>query len=215
MLDARPRRHPRTAGRTTGVDAGALTRWLASRTRPDEVGRRRLAMLLRWPLEDLDRIVGPAARPQAAPATVRWPRAGTLLQQRRHTLKLSRQTVASAAGVLAERLERWENGLSRPRVHLRAGLAQALQLRPGALAHILDADAPPDRRLHRIPQLAELRRVRGLTQKQLADLVGVTQSEISSWERRGVRSRDRPALSSQLRIDLRILLTHTDAEQPR
>lgn len=198
-----------TLAAAVGVNAGSLTRWLSGKTRPDEVGRRRLAVLLDWPLGELDRIVGVRATPPAAPEPIRWPRAGQLLLQRRQVLHLTRQAVAAAAGVDPMRLERWEQGLSRPRRRFRPGLAAALQLKPAALEHMLFADTPPDRRLHRIPQLQHLRRVRGLTQKELAAMLGVSQSDVSSFERRGVRGRDLPALSQALRVDLRIMLRTT------
>lgn len=201
------------AGRM-GLSGGGLTRWLQGEVRPDTRARRRLVALLQWPAEEVDRVVGVPVRPPAPEPVPRWPRAGALLQGRRRAVGLTRQQAGVAMGVPALRLERWESGLSRPQKSLRPVVARVLRLHPDALEHMLAADSSPDRRVYRIERLAELRRVRGLTQAQLAKAVGVSQRDISSWERRGVRARDLPALSRELRVDLRALLGPAGARPP-
>ena len=116
---------------------------------------------------------GPAAG--SAPLTRARTAVGMTMTELAREVHVSRPTVSL-----------WERGGRRPAEWYWPGLAGALGLSADAVGSLFD-DAPPSRYDRcRLPALAAVRRATGLTQREVAQRVGVAPTTLSMWESAGV-----------------------------
>ena len=120
---------------------------------------------------------------------------GSRLRALRKKAGLSQEELADVLGISYMTVRRWEAGKASPRVEDVPSIAQALGVPD---ADLLDTNAS-------IPfgaNLKALRKKAGLTQSQLADLIGVHETTIRRWENNGdsPRAEDISSLAKALGV---------------
>jgi transcriptional regulator with XRE-family HTH domain len=129
------------------------------------------------------------------------------LRRRRTTRQFTLTEARTAAGLTITQLARalhvsrptvsyWERGVRRPARSLWSRLGAVLGLDEAEIASLF-ADHPPARLDGRpLPSLASVRRRAGVTQRALAQHVGVAPTTLSMWETAGIAVS--PAMASRL-----------------
>jgi len=121
---------------------------------------------------------GRPARPDVLPRT---------LAEARKAAGLTVGAMAEAMFCSRSNVSQWERAARRPPRAYWPRLGALLGLEPEQLARLL-ADHPPARFDARpLPSLGAVRRQRGLTQRGLADIVGVAPTTLAMWENAGTR----------------------------
>jgi transcriptional regulator with XRE-family HTH domain len=90
--------------------------------------------------------------------------------------------LAIKLGVAPSTISRWENGVRTPSAQMWLRLAAALRLDPSLRGSVLAGN--PARRSDgpRLPGLGDLRRDRGLTQREFRTALGIGATSVISWE---------------------------------
>jgi transcriptional regulator with XRE-family HTH domain len=175
--------------RGVGVDAASVRRWERSGRVP---ATRLPALLTLLQCADLDE--------RAAPRTGRAPSTSPLRQLRR-SRRMSAVVLASRLGVAPATVWAWERGDRRPDWRMARRLAEVLSVPTERVFGILGLDSPRQLRdaqhgradLFSPGFLRELRRWNGLTQRELAQHLGVGRATVADWE----RARHRPGQRGQ------------------
>lgn len=165
------------AATALSVSTAVLSRWEQGRTAPQE--RLPAIMAIFGPGVQLERPLG--ALPVA-------PRPRSPLRRLRDQQGLPVSVVAARVGVEPTTVWAWERGARRPEWATARRLARVLGVPPAAVFDAVGL-APP-RRVSRTAGetelltvlLPELRRWRGISQAQLATVLGVGASTVSGWE---------------------------------
>lgn len=94
--------------------------------------------------------------------------------------------LARAVHVARPTMSLWESGRRRPARHYWPALATALNIRPAQVAQLFPGHPPARMDAQPLPGLAAQRRRRGLTQRAVAEHLGVAPSTLAMWETRHV-----------------------------
>jgi transcriptional regulator with XRE-family HTH domain len=178
------------------VDVSSIQRW-ESRARAPYARARRLAAALGT---DLDALARPVVLASARPVEV------TPLRALRRRQRLGARTVATRAGVSYSVLLSWERGATRPSWAQARALSRAIDAPVDIVFRAAGLEAPrhlnPRRWQARdLPMiLMELRHWHGRTQREMADIAGVTAGTVRAWE----RGRQRPGRRALERLDRRL-----------
>ena len=160
------------------VSVATASRWETGRRRPHTEDVDRIAAVLRCDRHDLLSWV--REQPRLSTDAIRRP---TNLRSLRQANGLSRRQLAEGLRVSTATVAHWEcarRGLPVSRI---PALADVLGVEPSAVVSALRAPASG---ADHARLLVQLRRRAGLTQRQAATRVGVSDGTISAWER-GVR----------------------------
>jgi len=108
------------------------------------------------------------------------------LTMARRAAGLSVTALARSVHVARTTVSMWERGRRGVARHYWPALGAALGLEPGEVAALFVGYPPARMDGVRLPSLGRVRRAAGLTQQELAELLGVAPTTLSMWESSGV-----------------------------
>ncbi len=167
-----------------GVSRTAVHQWETGWVCPQPLQLSRLATVLGWSLDE--------ARSVAGTDRVRTTRTSggagaSTLCLARLTAGLTMTQLARKVGVGPATVSRWENGVRLPAARYCPRLAAALGLTLDDLSEAITSDAGRRKPGLHLPGLGDLRRSRGMTQREVGRAVGVGSAAVAKWE--GGRAR--------------------------
>ena len=168
------------------VAPSTVSRWETGLRRPHPQDLNRIANALGCATQTVAEWFRPL--PPLGSETLPTARSLRIVRERRG---LSRRELATAVGVSAATVAHWEcdrRALPLTRV---AVLAAALTIEPARLVDMLTTTRPRDTTV--TPLFAQMRRKAGMTQRQVAQALGVSYGAVSAWER-GIRKPTWPQL---------------------
>jgi transcriptional regulator with XRE-family HTH domain len=167
------------AAERLGVAHTTLRSWEVLGVCPQPIHLRRLAVVLGCDVDDV--------RAMSGPDRVRTPRTSggegaSPLCRARLAAGLTMTQLAIKLGVAPSTISRWENGVRTPSPQIWPRLAAALRLDPSLRISVLAEN--PARRSDglRLPGLGDLRRERGLTQREFRTALDIGATSVISWE---------------------------------
>jgi transcriptional regulator with XRE-family HTH domain len=201
------------AARRLGVAHTTLRSWEVRKVCPQPLQLRTVAVVLGKHLDEIRALVGPDRI-----RTVRTSggRDASLLCRARLAAGLTMTQVALRVGVAPSTISRWENGVRSPGAGDWEKLASVLRLDPARRDDVLAAN--PARRSDgaHLPGLGQLRRDRGLTQREFRTELGIGATAVIDWEHGRIRVPVHriDAVAGVLGLD-RVTLLRVGAHVPR
>jgi transcriptional regulator with XRE-family HTH domain len=193
------------AAERLGVAHTTLRSWEVLGVCPQPIQLRRLAVALGCDVDDVRALSGPD---RVRTARTSGGAGASSLCRARLAAGLTMTQLAMKLGVAPSTISRWENGVRTPSPQVWPRLAAALRLDPALRTSVLAGN--PARRsdgVH-LPGLGDLRRGRGLTQREFRTALGIGATAVISWEHGRVRvPADRLGdVARALGVDLSTLL---------
>ena len=165
------------------LDVASLTvsSWERGKSRPRAESMARIIALRTMSQEQVAEALG---RQPASPAM-----SPQQIKGLRQKLGLGQGELAKLLGVWAVTVGTWERGRSAPGASNRKALAQLKAMAPGELDRRLGrtgatqpAEKPAEQTELSPAEILSIRKKSGLSQKGLADVVGVSSNSVSNWE---------------------------------
>ncbi|NLW51366.1 MAG: helix-turn-helix transcriptional regulator [Candidatus Brocadiaceae bacterium] len=175
------------------VSAVTVTAWESGRSRPRKANLAQIVTLRGMAPADVDAALGRAQAPAALKPEQ--------LKKLRNQLAITQAALAALLSVSPASIALWEAGKAVPTRKNRAALAELAGLSTADVAERLGrvptASTPPASGLSS-EQVREIRQKAGLSQRELADKLGVSANSVSNWEtgRSAPRSRTVHALTA-------------------